>query len=143
MYYRLYLLDHSRKIHAGESFLADDDTSAAGLAVAVFSSCSDEFAGYELWKGPVRLAHDRMQLKFAHWHAMNQMQQRDVLELEDRLQRGFECVRKSQRLLEAMAELRTATRSGTPEDGRSGSGDGRPPRRYERPRGRTPITLAR
>ena len=108
MQYRLYLLNDAREIRAAESFIADDNAYAHAISVTVFSSCSDNFCGYELWCGAEKVADDRMRSKAnINWWSVMQVRQRDVLDLIDRLQRGFECVRKSQQLLDRIAELRT------------------------------------
>ena len=106
MNYRLYLLDDARNIRAGESFVAEDDSRAIGIAITVYSSCSDAFNGYELWKQSVKLADERNAYSSQHWWAITQASQREVLDLEDRMQRTFACLSESRQLLDASSKLR-------------------------------------
>jgi hypothetical protein len=59
MNYRLYLLGRkARHIRSTEPFGAEDDVHAVGIAESVFSFCSDDFDGYEVWNGMTMIADD-------------------------------------------------------------------------------------
>jgi hypothetical protein len=111
MNYRFYLLDENEHIRAGESFTASDDAQATEVAAAVHSACSDVFDGYELWRGNARVAKTR---RTRHVSSSAQeiveARQENVLDLMDRLQRTFTCVRESRRLLQVTSYLTTGQR---------------------------------
>jgi len=107
MNYRLYLFGKARRIRAAEHFGADNDIRAIGIAESVFSFCCDDFEGYEVWNGMTMIADDRSLPEASRWWAITQASQRDVLDLEDRVQRTFRSVSKSRQLLEAAAKSPT------------------------------------
>ena len=90
MNYRLYLLGKSNGIVAGESFVADNDQHAIGLAVTVYSSCRDEIDGYELWKAAVEIADHHTSADATPWWAVAQANQRELLDLINRMQSTFQ-----------------------------------------------------
>lgn len=106
MNYRLYLLGKARHIRSAESFSADDDVHAIGIAESVFSYCCDDYDGYEVWNGMTMVADDRTLPGPSCWWAITQASQRDVLDLEDRVQRTFASVSKSRELLGAAPRSR-------------------------------------
>jgi hypothetical protein len=107
MRYRLYLLGKSGDVRAAEAFLAEDEVRANEIALSVFSACCDDFDGYEVWSGETLISRGRGgPQQPRHWEAITQANQREVLDLEDRLQRTFTCVSESRRLLDATARLR-------------------------------------
>lgn len=112
MDYRFYLLDEDDRFRAAESFYASTDIQAAEIAASVHEACADVFDGYELWRGAECLMRRQRNLapdaKPISW-AMAKARQEKTIELEERLQNGFACVRKSQRLLETTATLRDRT----------------------------------
>jgi hypothetical protein len=107
MRYRLCLLGKSSDIRAAEAFLAEDDVRANEIALSVFSACCDDFDGYEIWNGATMISCGRGPQPPGDWRAITQASQREVLDLEDRMQRTFACVSKSRQLLDATARLRT------------------------------------
>jgi hypothetical protein len=107
MRYRLYLLGKSGDVRAAEAFLAEDDVRANGIALSVFSACCDDFEGYEVWNGAMMISRGPGPRQSSNSWAITQASQRDVLDLEDRMQRVFACVRESRKLLDATAKLRT------------------------------------
>jgi hypothetical protein len=96
---------------APESFCASDETEAKEVAGTVYEACSDVFYGYELWCGPERVAKcgrkltsdEPLRLSEVVWH-----RQGNILDLEDRLQNTFSCIRESRKLLAATAALRAS-----------------------------------
>jgi len=98
MIYRLYLLRKARHIHATESFGAEDDVRAIGIAESVFSMFSDDFDGYEVWNGVAMIADNRSLPGPSRWWAITQASQRDVLDLADRVQRTSTSVTESRQL---------------------------------------------
>ena len=107
MRYRMCLLGKSSDIRAAESFLAEDDDRANEIALSVFSACCDDFDGYEVWNSATVISRGRGPQQPGHWWTITQASQREVLDLEDRMQRTFASVSKSQQLLDATAKLRT------------------------------------
>ena len=109
MHYRFYLLDQDGHIKAAETFSSPNDSMARETANLAYDACSDEFENYELWRGSERVAGrcDRAngagQLRISD---VVSARQDNILELEDRLQRTFACVRRSRKLLETTAALR-------------------------------------
>jgi hypothetical protein len=107
MRYRLYLLGKASDVRAAEAFLAEDDVRAVGIALSVFSTCCDDFDGYEVWNGATMISRGPGPRKPSKFWAITQANQREVLDLEDRMQRVFACVRDSRKLLDATTKLRT------------------------------------
>ncbi|MGE0223696.1 MAG: hypothetical protein AB7S57_10570 [Acetobacteraceae bacterium] len=105
MQYRLYLLTSDKHIRAGQSFAAQDDSEATAIGATLYDACSDEFAGYEVWRGPVMLKHGRP-AGITGLEEIIQARQQSLLDLEDSLQRSFACVHRSRRLLETTDRLR-------------------------------------
>ena len=110
MSYRVYLLDQSQRIRAAEAFTAPDDREARAIAAALYASCCDVFPGYELWAGPRRIASGQSDGSMLMSEAVIQRHQGIILDLIDKLQREFVCVNRSQKLLEASAQLRQRQR---------------------------------
>jgi hypothetical protein len=105
MKYRLHLLGRAGHVRATGSFTADDDVRAIGIPQSVFSSCCDDFDGYAVWNGTTMIADDR-RLRQSHWWAITKASQREVLDLEDRVQRTFASVSKSRQLRDAASKSR-------------------------------------
>ena len=106
MNYRIYLLDGESHIRAAETFSAGNDVAARELAATVFNACSDAFCNFELWRGPTFVAAGRadgqQEMNIEEFVAGRQQASVD---LEERLQRSFECVARSKRLLEVTTAL--------------------------------------
>ena len=106
-YYRVYLLGPDAGIRAGEFFVAADDTAATEIATALYQSCSDVFADYELWQGTKCVAPGGPKWKpKVNVEQIVHARQDNIMDLEDRLQHGFTCVNRSRKLLEVSAQLR-------------------------------------
>ncbi len=106
--YRLYLLDAVDRISAAESFSVAGDRAASEVAAYIFDSCSDTFKGYELWQGAHRIARGIAMPAIPEREAKIREHQDTIADLEERLQRGFACVNRSQRLFEAAVRLKQA-----------------------------------
>lgn len=109
MQYRYYLLDGDDHIRAAETFSALDDAVARETAKLVYNGCNDEFERYELWRGGERVTGGSNHADAAGELRLSDIvaaHQESILDLEDRLQRTFACVRRSRRLLETTAALR-------------------------------------
>jgi hypothetical protein len=107
--YRFYLLDQENHINAAESFSAPDDMVAAETAGLVYRACNDQFESYELFQGAKRVAGSRVHADGAGMLKLADVvmaRQENILDLEERLQSGFACVRRSKKLLETTAALR-------------------------------------
>lgn len=106
VHFRVYLLDKQGRIEAAESFVAVDDDAAMGVATDLYGTLSDTFSGYELWQGNRRVEtagpRAAQQPDYTNWADAHR---RQMLELEDCLARGFECVRTSRQLMEAVDRL--------------------------------------
>jgi hypothetical protein len=107
MRYRLYLLGKSSDVRAAEAFVAEDDVRANGIALSVFSACCDDFDCYELWNDATMIFRGEGPQQPGDWLAVTQTSQREVLDLEDRMQRTLVSVAKSRQLLDATEKLRT------------------------------------
>src|SRR5271166_4025367 len=59
MDYELYLVDRDDHFQAAAAFVAADDKEAVEIAASVQSTCSDVARGYEVWRGPERVAKVR------------------------------------------------------------------------------------
>ena len=110
MNYRFYLLDGEDRFRAAESFTASGDAEAKQIADDVYAACSDTFDGFELWRGTERIAKGRELDGRAEitLQAIVEQREKDALDLEERLQRSFECVRSSRKLIEEALRLRGA-----------------------------------
>lgn len=103
MHYRVYLLDQDSHIGAAETFAASCDADASAIAASVHQACADAFPRFELWRGPQRLqAKD-------DWTVEDVVarHQDSVLDLEERLMRTFDCLKRSRTLLEETTRLRS------------------------------------
>lgn len=108
MEYRLYLAGSDDHFRAAESFNAKDDAAAEEIALALYGNCSTSFHAIELWRGTDRIMR----------HAGNEAwptvdlrklidrRQESVAQLEETLERGFQCVRESRQLIEALDKIR-------------------------------------
>ena len=115
MHYRFYLVDEEDRFRAAESFAVGSDSAAIQVASAVYSACSDVFDGYELWRGTERIAKRRHTNGVPSSHEVAELRQTNVLDLEERLQATFACVRNSKKLLEATEHLRMICTAGGSE----------------------------
>ena len=111
MQYRFYLLDVADRFEAAEVFVAQHDREAAEVVAWVYAACSDAFHGYELWRGTERVVkqsrsspsvRELVSFEIAMAHRAT------ILDLVDRLEGTFPCVRTSQTLPETIARLRNA-----------------------------------
>jgi hypothetical protein len=112
--YRIYLLGGDGCIEAAEFYPAKDETEALEIAASLHATCSDVFSGYEIWRGPRRIApaqkkqaiHDENDFSVGAL-----LKHQDViLDLEDRLQNAFSCVSRSRKLVELARQLRARLR---------------------------------
>ena len=117
MEYRFFLLDKADHFRVAVPFIAQDDREAREIALFVGNAVADKFDGYELWRGSVCVTkHRPLHLSERPLSAAEIAQERQmqILDLEDSLQRSFECVRDSRRLLQTMTgmvfDLRAASR---------------------------------
>lgn len=112
MEYRFYLINDEGHSSAAESLCARDDTDAGELIAFVYDSCADVFQGYELWRGAKQLAvlpANTVAGESVGLANIASMRQESILDLEDRLQTSFACVKRSRKLLAATANLRLAS----------------------------------
>jgi hypothetical protein len=112
--YRIYLLDTKGHIEAAESFPATTDEDAAAVASSVYRASNDVFSGYELWIGNQRIsstqsAHAKRERK-QNLDVAIQRHQDAILELEERLQNAFSCVKRSRKLIHTLAGIRARER---------------------------------
>jgi hypothetical protein len=109
--YRVYLLDTNGRIEAAETFSASTDDDAADVACSVYEASNDVFSGYELWAGEQFISTMKnpqiKREKKRNFDAAVQRHQDTVLELEEKLQTAFACVKRSRKLLHASARIRT------------------------------------
>jgi len=124
MNYWLYLLNCTDDLRAADSFMSEDENEAREIAAATYDACSDVFDGYELWhcgklivKKKGRRVPKRPPLPVPLWSSMGtepieveRRRQENALELEERLQETFTCIRESRKLLVATARLRAELR---------------------------------
>jgi hypothetical protein len=112
MEYRVYLLDDSRHIHAAEWFSATEDDDAVLIAQSVHNACCDLFATFEVWRGTEIVAEGdgKREEPALDLRQIVQAHQENVLKLEDRLQRSFDCIDKSRKMLATTEALRAALR---------------------------------
>lgn len=107
MRYRVYLLNQWNKIAAAESFAAADDDEALAMGRDLYVMSSDVFCGYEVWRGKTRLVAGSPSppanpVSIDLWPAVRQMR---MLDLEERLQQSFVCIRESRTLMTAVDQL--------------------------------------
>jgi hypothetical protein len=95
-------------IKASESFSAKDDLEAEEVAMALHESCSTSFHGIELWRGPTRVMRrtDARAWPIIDLRKLLDKRQESIAELEEMLERSFECVRQSQQLMLTLDKLR-------------------------------------
>jgi PII-like signaling protein len=106
MHYRLYLYDSEDHVSAAETYSATNDREALEIGHAVFEAASDHFKRHEVWCGATLL---KGVLGFRRTLALTEVMNRheeNVLELEERLQRTFNSVKRSRNLLETIDRLR-------------------------------------
>jgi hypothetical protein len=117
--YRIYLIDTNGHIEAAESFSAPNDDAAADVAGSVHEASSDVFTGYELWAegqciSSVQSGHAKAAKK-RNLEVAIQKHQDTVVDLEEKLQRAFACVKRSRKLLLASTEIRDQMRASSAE----------------------------
>jgi hypothetical protein len=105
MRYDLRLLDRDARVGAAESFSAPDNVAAAQVGALVRECCSDVFAGYEVWRGSECIARTIKGRKVTPEDVVLARQE-NILDLEDRLQTTFACVRRSKMLMQITAQWR-------------------------------------
>jgi hypothetical protein len=105
--YRVYLFNLEGRIAAAQSFYSTSDDEAAEMAFDLYSLSSDVVVGYELWCGTLRLieANNRPQPMLPNLDDMMISRQARMLELEERLQSTFACIRESRQLMAAVSAL--------------------------------------
>jgi hypothetical protein len=108
MDYRIYLLDEAGHIQAAEAFSAKDDITATNVSQDVFEACSDVTEGYEVWRGAERIRQiiDLVRARRLRYDAkkIRELREEGAIEVEERLQRTFAIIRRSERLLEVLKE---------------------------------------
>lgn len=107
--YRIYLLDASGVAEAAEFFYAHNDDEAIEVAASVHEAASDTFQDYELWHGDGRIASDHQRRDGRPKRGFEdaiQCHQDTIVDLEERLQEAFACVKRSRKLFEIAAKLR-------------------------------------
>jgi len=106
--YRLYFLDRNGKIASTIAFDALDDADAMISANILSGACADGHHGYELWceNRRVRTARGDGNPPTIPLRQLTQTRQRQILGLEETLQRSRLHIARSKRLLEATATLR-------------------------------------
>jgi hypothetical protein len=111
--YRIYLLDTRGHIDAAASFSVSKDDDAAHVADSVYEASDDVFSGYELWTGGQVISSAQgtraARANGPDLHDAIRAHQDIVVDLEERLQKGFACVKRSRKLLEAASTLRDRT----------------------------------
>lgn len=109
MQYNFYLLGVDNRIRATDTFSASNDEDAAQIAGDAYLLAQDEFGGFELWRYGTLLSgsrgprHVRVPSPAAWW---SDVRQQRALELEERLESSFECIRSSRELMKRIDELR-------------------------------------
>ena len=108
--YRLYFLDGRGSIEARQEFRAEDDAEAKILAALLFDACSDTCAGYEVWSDARLVVSTHAGFGTSGTSCtpenVSETLQRNLLDLEDALQRSHWRLAKSKRLQETMAIAR-------------------------------------
>jgi len=108
MQYRIYLIGRNDRIRAGESFIAKSDLEASEIAKALYGCCSTSFDSAELWRGTERISR----FVSSNVRATTELQEiidkreENIAQLEEMLERSFECVRQSQQLMTALQKIR-------------------------------------
>ena len=108
MNYRVYLLEANGHIRAGESFSTEFDSEAIWIASVVYDACSDVFPACEVWRGSTMMAKlaPASPLPTQAPLLSPEVCQKTVIELAERLQRSFACVRESRRLMHVLNDLK-------------------------------------
>ena len=108
MIFRIYLTDASANLVASECFIAHNDVEASAIAKFVYQACSDEFPGYELWRGPHQIAGcPPHYCEFRHNSEKSVQKHLDcIVDLVERLLTTFQGVQRSRRLAIQMKRLR-------------------------------------
>jgi hypothetical protein len=110
--YRIYLTGRENSIEAAAYYSAEEEPEAIEIASSVHGTCSDVFGGYELWRGQRRVVP--MQADRPVYEeddadiAALMKHQAVVLDVEEQLQKGFACVRRSRKLVSLAQQLKTA-----------------------------------
>lgn len=92
----------------GESFSTEFDNEALWIASVIYNACSDVFPACEVWRGSTMMA----KLPLASQPPAPapllspEVCQKTAIELAERLQRSFACVRESRRLMDALTDLK-------------------------------------
>lgn len=108
MNYRVYLLEANGTSVLGESFSTEFDNEALWIASVIYNACSDVFPACEVWRGSTMMA----KLPLASQPPAPapllspEVCQKTAIELAERLQRSFACVRESRRLMDALTDLK-------------------------------------
>jgi hypothetical protein len=109
MEYRVYLAAADNRFRAFSVFAAENDDEAEETALGVYANCSTSFRAIELWCGTkLVMRQTREQL----WPTLDlrelmDRRQESVVQLEETLERGFQCVRESTQLMAALDKVRT------------------------------------
>lgn len=115
MQYRIYLIGAGNRIRVAESFSAANDLEAKEVATALYGSCWTSFYSVELWRGPevvMRQKSEHVRMT-AELQALIDRRQESIAELEEAMERSFECVRQSRQLMAVLGKIRGEHRSRT------------------------------
>jgi hypothetical protein len=106
MLYHLNLLDEHGRLLASEPFWAEDDQEACEAGATVLQTCKDAATQFEVRCNGVVVAGGQHQRALFDMQTIIDRRQANIIDLEDRLQRGFTAVALSRRLLRATNHLR-------------------------------------
>ena len=109
MDYRVYLVGSNDRFRAAEYFSAKDDLEAEEIVQALYQSCSTSFHGVELWQGAnlvIRRTNDQ-QWPMIDLRKLLDKRQESIAELEEALERSFDCVRESRQLISTLDSIRS------------------------------------
>lgn len=108
MQYRIYLIGGGNRIRAAESFIAQNDVEATEVATALYGSCASSFQSVELWRGNAVVMRQRSDAvkATAELQALIDRRQESVAQLEEVMERSFECVRQSRQMMSALGRIR-------------------------------------
>ena len=108
MQYRIYLMGADNHVRAAESFIAKNDLEAKEVALVLYGSCSTNFQSMELWRGanPVIRQFSSGVLATVDLQQLIDKRQESVAQLEEMLERSFQCVRESRQLMATLDTIR-------------------------------------
>lgn len=113
MQYRIYLIGVGNRIRAAESFSTANDVEAKEIATGLYGSCWTSFLSVELWRGDALVMRQISEHVRAteELKALIDKRQESIAQLEEALERSFECVRESRQMMAALGKLREERRA--------------------------------